>query len=74
MNGSCFSYEGTGRSLSLKLIEQLRVQSRPMGVTSKTKEADAKLLGRTLAEVGSGYITVYFQFNWFKYYFLDYLG
>lgn len=45
-----------------------------MGVTSKTKEADAKLLGRTLAEVGSGYITVYFQFNWFKYYFLDYLG
>ena len=46
-----FSYEGTGRSLSLKLIEQLRVQSRPMGVSAKTKEADAKLLGRTLAEV-----------------------
>lgn len=45
------SYEGTGRSLSLKLIEQLRVQSRPMGGSTKDKEADAKVLGRSLAEI-----------------------
>jgi len=30
-------YEGTGRSLSLKLIEQLRIQSRPMGGSTKDK-------------------------------------
>ena len=44
-------YEGTGRSLSLKLIEQLRIQSRPMGGSTKDKEADAKVLGRSLSEV-----------------------
>ncbi|XP_046636526.1 RNA cytidine acetyltransferase-like [Daphnia pulicaria] len=44
-------YEGTGRSLSLKLIEQLRVQSRPMGASTKHKEVDSKLLGRSLAEI-----------------------
>jgi len=32
-----FSYEGTGRSLSLKLIQQLRTQCATMG--SNTKEA-----------------------------------
>ena len=50
-NDLLVSYEGTGRSLSLKLIEQLRVQSRPMGASTKTKEVDSKLLGRSLAEV-----------------------
>lgn len=45
------SYEGTGRSLSLKLIEQLRIQSRSLGGSTKEKEADAKVLGRNLAEV-----------------------
>ncbi|KAI9563099.1 hypothetical protein GHT06_010556 [Daphnia sinensis] len=44
-------YEGTGRSLSLKLIEQLRVQSRPMGASTKQKEVDSKLVGRSLAEI-----------------------
>ncbi len=51
LNLIIFRYEGTGRSLSLKLIEQLRVQSRPMGGSTKDKEADAKVLGRSLAEV-----------------------
>ena len=46
-----YRHEGAGRSLSLKLIEQLRVQTRPMGRNAKDKEIDAKLLGRSLAEV-----------------------
>merc|ERR1712127_1072115 len=44
-------YEGTGRSLSLKLVEQLRIQSRSVGGSAKAKEADAKVLGRSLAEI-----------------------
>ncbi|KAI9726245.1 MAG: killer toxin resistant protein [Cirrosporium novae-zelandiae] len=35
-------YEGTGRSLSLKLIQQLREQSRGSGRVSKTQEIDLK--------------------------------
>lgn len=37
--------------MSLKLIEQLRIQSRSLGGSTKEKEADAKVLGRNLAEV-----------------------
>jgi N-acetyltransferase 10 len=42
---NAFSYEGTGRSLSLKLIKQLRDQAG--GVDS----GDASLAGRTLREI-----------------------
>src|SRR6478735_8387043 len=42
-------YEGTGRSLSLKLIQQLREQSR--GFVGKNAEGVDSLGGRTLKEV-----------------------
>lgn len=48
-----YRYEGTGRSLSLKLIEQLRVQNRPMATSSSKEKVDSKVLGRTLAEVST---------------------
>ncbi|AET41473.1 ribosome biosynthesis protein KRE33 Ecym_8188 [Eremothecium cymbalariae DBVPG len=52
-------YEGTGRSLSLKLIQQLRQESTAnlsnnsdtMIVSRNSKRQDAKLTGRTLREV-----------------------
>ena len=50
----CFcSYEGTGRSLSLKLIQQLREQNASLGtMASKTDTTpSAGVLGRTLHEV-----------------------
>ena len=40
-------YEGTGRSLSLKLIQQLRVE----GARLSSRESDASSLGRTFREV-----------------------
>ena len=40
-------YEGTGRSLSLKLIQQLRVE----GARLSSREAEATALGRTFREV-----------------------
>ena len=40
-------YEGTGRSLSLKLIQQLRVE----GARLSSREAEAPSLGRTFREV-----------------------
>ena len=40
-------YEGTGRSLSLKLIQQLRVE----GARLSSAEAEASSLGRTFREV-----------------------
>ena len=43
-----FRYEGTGRSLSLKLLEQLRQQSAP-GAKPASGE-DVALVGRTLHE------------------------
>ncbi|XP_033228429.1 RNA cytidine acetyltransferase-like [Belonocnema kinseyi] len=42
-------YEGTGRSLSLKLLQQLREQSR--GADSKEKKKDGKGLDRSLEEL-----------------------
>ena len=52
-------YEGTGRSLSLKLLEQLRQQSVPGNILDKVSNfivpgakpaGDAALVGRTLHE------------------------
>ena len=37
-----FSYEGTGRSLSLKLIYQLRQQSSTMGAAQGKQGANSK--------------------------------
>ena len=49
-------YEGTGRSLSLKLIQQLREQSAPLGLSSSSSQSANKgssstPLGRTLNEI-----------------------
>lgn len=52
-------YEGTGRSLSLKLIQQLREQSSPANsrndetavVSRDSKSTEPEVLGRTLREV-----------------------
>ncbi|CAH3162782.1 unnamed protein product, partial [Porites evermanni] len=50
-------YEGTGRSLSLKLIQQLREQSAPLGSSSSSssqsanKGSSSTTLGRTLNEI-----------------------
>ncbi|XP_060530901.1 RNA cytidine acetyltransferase isoform X2 [Cylas formicarius] len=46
-------YEGTGRSLSLKLLQQLRVQAVPAGTNANTvdKKSTAAAIGRTLHEV-----------------------
>jgi len=48
-------YEGTGRSLSLKLIQQLREQSAPLGSSSLSqsvnKGSSSAPLGRTLHEI-----------------------
>nr|XP_022903005.1 RNA cytidine acetyltransferase isoform X1 [Onthophagus taurus] len=47
-------YEGTGRSLSLKLLQQLRVQAAPVGANTNAankKENSGAATGRTLHEV-----------------------
>ncbi|KAK5643619.1 hypothetical protein RI129_007464 [Pyrocoelia pectoralis] len=46
-------YEGTGRSLSLKLLQQLRVQAVPVGANTNAanKKDSAAATGRTLHEV-----------------------
>lgn len=46
-------YEGTGRSLSLKLLNQLRTQAAPVGAnTNAVNQKDsAAATGRTLHEV-----------------------
>ncbi|XP_017775661.1 PREDICTED: RNA cytidine acetyltransferase isoform X2 [Nicrophorus vespilloides] len=46
-------YEGTGRSLSLKLLQQLRVQTVPVGANTNAanKKDSAAATGRTLHEV-----------------------
>lgn len=47
-------YEGTGRSLSLKLLQQLRIQTVPVGANTNAanKKDTAAATGRTLHEVG----------------------
>lgn len=47
-------YEGTGRSLSLKLLQQLRIQAAPVGANTNVvskKENSGLATGRTLSEV-----------------------
>lgn len=45
-------YEGTGRSLSLKLLQQLRVQAAPVGAnTNASKKDTSAATGRSLHEV-----------------------
>ena len=51
-----YRYEGTGRSLSLKLIQQLREQSAKLGSTSLSSQStnrgsSSAPLGRTLHEI-----------------------
>lgn len=50
-------YEGTGRSLSLKLLNQLRVQAAPVGANTNAvnKKDSGAATGRTLSEVSFGY-------------------
>ncbi|XP_034241664.1 RNA cytidine acetyltransferase [Thrips palmi] len=44
-------YEGTGRSLSLKLLQQLRVQAAPTGSVAGQGKDQSAATGRSLAEV-----------------------
>ncbi|XP_059479969.1 RNA cytidine acetyltransferase [Neocloeon triangulifer] len=44
-------YEGTGRSLSLKLIKQLRVQAAPIGENMNKQKSTSAATGRVLQEV-----------------------
>lgn len=48
-------YEGTGRSLSLKLLQQLRIQAAPVGANTNlvAKKDSGAATGRTLHEVKS---------------------
>ena len=48
---SCFRYEGTGRSLSLKLLQQLRTQAAPTGAKGEENKDQSAATGRALAEV-----------------------
>lgn len=44
-------YEGTGRSLSLKLLQQLRTQAAPIGVSADKNKIHSAATGRVLQEV-----------------------
>lgn len=46
-------YEGTGRSLSLKLLQQLRIQAVPAGANTNlaNKKESSAATGRSLHEV-----------------------
>lgn len=44
-------YEGTGRSLSLKLLQQLRVQAAPTGAVADKDKDQSAATGRSLSEV-----------------------
>ncbi|EPX74824.1 N-acetyltransferase Nat10 [Schizosaccharomyces octosporus yFS286] len=44
-------YEGTGRSLSLKLLQQLREQSRIISANANTPVGNSSISGRTLKEI-----------------------
>lgn len=44
-------YEGTGRSLSLKLLQQLRSRVVPVGTNPTTTNASGTSTGRTLKEI-----------------------
>ena len=55
LSSTVSGYEGTGRSLSLKLIDQLRNQSRANTAETNTTNKTTKTteLGRVLHEVGN---------------------
>lgn len=44
-------YEGTGRSLSIKLLQQLRSQATPIGNNADNKAGQNAIIGRFLKEV-----------------------
>ncbi|XP_033607138.1 RNA cytidine acetyltransferase isoform X2 [Cryptotermes secundus] len=44
-------YEGTGRSLSLKLLQQLRTQAAPIGMSADKSKSHSASTGRALHEV-----------------------
>ncbi|XP_031549437.1 RNA cytidine acetyltransferase-like [Actinia tenebrosa] len=51
MSSTINGYEGTGRSLSLKLINQLRQQSVQQGITATKSDSTTTPMGRVLHEV-----------------------
>jgi len=57
-----FSYEGTGRSLSLKLLQQLRSQATPIGNNANDKAGQNAITGRFLKEV-SFYLISYISYK-----------
>lgn len=56
-----FSYEGTGRSLSIKLLQQLRSQATPIGNDSNDKTGQNAITGRFLKEVSAYIIFIHFS-------------
>jgi len=52
------SYEGTGRSLSLKLLQQLRSQATPIGNNANDKTGQNAITGRFLKEVSSKVVKI----------------
>ncbi|PSN31816.1 RNA cytidine acetyltransferase [Blattella germanica] len=56
-------YEGTGRSLSLKLLQQLRTQAAPMGVSGEKSKNQSAATGRSLGEVSSAELITTFLAN-----------
>lgn len=44
-------YEGTGRSLSLKLLQQLRIQAAPVGASLEAHKNQSAATGRSLHEI-----------------------
>lgn len=58
-------YEGTGRSLSLKLLQQLRIQAVPVGANTNlvAKKDNSAATGRTLHEVTLISKQNYYNFN-----------
>lgn len=74
---SYFSYEGTGRSLSLKLVHQLRQQSATFGGSSSTEakqltqkpEGAASASGKVNEKskfLSNGLKNIYFHFSWME--------
>lgn len=57
------SYEGTGRSLSIKLLQQLRSQATPIGSNTNDKAGQNAITGRFLKEVSYYIIVINLCFN-----------
>ena len=58
----CFSYEGTGRSLSLKLIQQLRQQSSTFGGTSAELKKTVSMAPKSDSVSSSSGMHIFFFF------------